>query len=392
MRASVRVQTLWSLLPFSVVVALALAAGLDDPRGQVMLIASPMVLISGLGSVRQVYMVMYRVRFVAAVDLTTNVVGSAVVVTAAALTHEPSITAVAFVLTSVVNTSIIAARGFGHLDDARPGPRQRRSVFRGAAPLGIASIMASAYFTIDLVVLGWLVEGAVLGEYAVAVKFLSLLVAVPMLLAGLALPGLSTTVGDPEAMSRLAGRVLHWLVLAGLPLCAGAFVFADPLVRTAFGDEYAGAVPIVRVLVLAGALGLVANILGTLLVALSLVRPQIIANSFALTFNVVGNVALVPVYGVIAAAWVTVATELIVVAWAALALRHRVPLAPIVATTGRPLVATTALAVVGVALVDVPLAGIPVAGLTFVGAILLLRDWPEEFRRARASGEEPLVR
>jgi O-antigen/teichoic acid export membrane protein len=386
LRAATRAQSWWCLIPFAVLLGLAWSAGgPGDTRGAVMLIASPMVLAAGLGSARQVFTVLYQVRFLATVDLATNIVGSIAVMAAAVLTGSPELAALAFVASSVANTLIIARGGFRRVDAEPARPGQVRSVMRRSAPLGLASVLASAYFTIDLVILGWLVSGDDLGEYAVAVKFLSLLVAVPMLLAGVALPGLSSVADDRARLGRLAGRVAHWLTFAGLPLCAGAFVFAEPIATTVFGQEYAGAAPLIRILTVAGALSLVANVAGMLLVSLSLVRSQLVVNSVALVGNIAGNVALVPAYGVTASAWVTVATEVFVVACSLFVLTRHMPVGGLASAAWRPALASAALIAAGLPLQDVPLAGIPVAAAAFLLVIRALKAWPEEFRRTRSA-------
>ena len=117
---------------------------------------------------------------------------------------------------------------------------------RRALPLGLVSIMSSVYFTVDLVLLGWLVSGSELGSYAAATKVLSLLVVVPGMLMSAALPAVASSVPDPQALRALAIRLLHWLAAVGLPVCVGAAIFARPLVRVAFGPGYGAAVPLVQ--------------------------------------------------------------------------------------------------------------------------------------------------
>ena len=152
---------------------------------------------------------------------------------------------------------------------------------RRALPLGFVSIMASVYFTVDLVLLGWLVSGSDLGYYAAATKVLSLLVVVPLMLMSAALPAVASSVPDPQALRALAIRLLHWLAAVGLPACVGAAIFARPLVRVAFGPGFDAAVPLVRILSVAAAITLLSNLLGTLLIARSIVRPMLLQNGAA---------------------------------------------------------------------------------------------------------------
>jgi O-antigen/teichoic acid export membrane protein len=246
--------------------------------------------------------------------------------------------------------------------------------------------MASAYFTVDLVLLGWLVSEAQLGPYAAAIKVLSLLVLVPGMLMSAALPGVASSVADPQALRALAIRLLHWLAAVGLPACAAAAVFADPLVRVAFGPGYGAAVPLVRILSLAAAVALLTNLLGTLLIARSIVRPLLLLNGAAIVFNVVGNVVLAPRYGTSASAWLTVATELIVCGGALYALRGSLGLGSMVGAGLRPAVAVVGLAATGLALSSWPTFGIPAAIGVFLVLLGTLGAWPVELQPFRRRG------
>ena len=46
-------------------------------------------------------------------------------------------------------------------------------------PLGVASVLSSLYFTVDLVLIGFLISGPSVGHYAAAVKILTLVVTIP---------------------------------------------------------------------------------------------------------------------------------------------------------------------------------------------------------------------
>ena len=238
--------------------------------------------------------------------------------------------------------------------------------------------MTSVYFTIDLVLLGWLVAGQRLGDYAAATKVLSLLVVVPGLLMNAAVPGLSGAVGDRARTTALASRLAHWMAATGLPVCVAAAIFAPQMITIAFGSQYRGAAVLTRVLVLAAVLALASNIVGNILGAAGVVRPLLIQNAVAIVFNVAGNLLLVPRYGVIASAWLTVATELLVLSAATVVVRDRVDLRQTMRATLRPSLAVGTSAVVALLLLPYPLVAILAATATFAAAIVLLRAWPVE--------------
>lgn len=389
LRAAVEVHSLWAFTLGGVLAVLALLAGLDTTRGQVLLILVPMVAIYGLTGVRQMFAVLFRVRWLATVDVIVNMVTFAALIGVAVATRSPVAVAVVYVSGTVLNTVIVAHRGLRMVGIRGPQPTVRRAILRTALPLGVASVLATLYFTIDVVVLQWLVDAKELGHYAAAVKFLSLLVALPGLVVGAALPGLSMLASDRRQLGELAGRVGHWLATLVLPVCAASAVFAKPLVDIALGSGFEASIPLVRILALAATFSAVANVLGMVMVALHIVRGQLIGNAIALVLNVGGNVLLAPRFGVEAAAWLTAGTELFVVLVAIGLIGDRMDVRGVLRPLWRPVVATAAFCAVGLTLGAWPVVAIPVSGLVFAAVMTWLRGWPEEFRLRRPGSSLP---
>ena len=100
----------------------------------------------------------------------------------------------------------------------------------------------------------------------------------------------------------------------------------------------------------------------------------------ALVGNVAGNIVLVPRYGVAASAWLTLGTEVFVCAGAALAIRRTVNFVPSVKVSTSPVLAVTALMVVGVALGRWPVAAVAGACLAYASLLSLTGGWPPEMR------------
>jgi O-antigen/teichoic acid export membrane protein len=388
LRASIQVQGAWSLVPALTLVGLGIASGLGTPRGTALAVLAIAIALGGFDSARAVFLALYRTRTLAAIDLATNALQLGAMLAVAALSGGVAGVAVAYTAVAVLNLAVMATVGLRLVDSGRPTAADRRILARRAAPLGLVSLMSSVYFSIDLVILGWLVSGRSLGHYAAACKVLTLLVTLPGLLMSASLPGLATTAREPEALAALAARIWHWLVAVGLPVCVAAGIFARPLVDVLFGGGYAGAVPLVRILSAAAAVALLTNILGTVLVARSLVRPLLAQNAAAIVLNVGGNLLLVPLYGVAAAAWLTLATEVFVCACALWTLRREMRVAHALLAGTRPAVAVAGFAATGIALTAWPAAAIPSATAVFLVLLVLLHAWPAELSpsRWRATG------
>lgn len=380
-RATVHVQVLWSaLITLGLVLMGALTGG---TRGEEMLVLSPAVVLSGVSAARQVFTVRYRAAPLLVLDICTTVAQAATLITLAVLNFGPVTLAAGLAAVTAVNVVLAGLLVHHSVDAGRPEPGDRRRILRMALPVGVASVLSSLYFTIDLVLLGWLVSSRELGHYAAAVRFLTALVAIPGLVMSAGVPGLARTAADRAALSRFVGTLAHWLAVTALPLCVGLAVFARPAVRIVFGGGYGESVVLLRILMVAGGLCLVSNLLAIVLMSASVVRAMVLVNLFSLAVNVAGNLILVPHFGVRASAWLTVASEAIVIVYGVLALRRRMSYSTVLARVGRPVAVLAVAALVGLALGPARPYSAPSALIVLVVGLLALRAWPAELLPAR---------
>jgi O-antigen/teichoic acid export membrane protein len=322
--------------------------------------------------------VRYRAGPLFVLDIITALGQSAALIALAA-THAGAVAiAVGLSVSSALNAAVAALLARRVVGRSRPQRGDRRRILRMALPVGIASVLSSLYFTIDQVLLGWLVSGRELGHYAAAVRFLTAVVAIPGLVMAAGVPGLARTVGDRNELSRFAGTLAHWLAVTALPLGVGLAVFARPAVRLVFGGSYTESVPLLRVLMLAAAISVANNLLSIVLMSAAVVRAMVLVNLLSLIVNIAGNLALVPRYGVTASAWLTVASEVVVVVYGLVALRHRLCYGVVLARSRRALVVTAAAAGIGLALGPSRPYALPAAVVVYAGGLLVLRAWPAE--------------
>lgn len=378
-RTAIRVMSAWSVVPAAILVGLAVAAGLHSGRGQALALFGLGLPVAGFSLLRPVFIASYETRTLAKLDMSLAVVQSVALIAVAAAGFGVVGVAAAMVATTGLTTLVVARRGFRLLRGRDGRASGHRGVFRTAAPVGLSSLLATLYFSIDLVLLGWLVSEHQLGLYAVGVKVLSILVVIPATVLTAALPGFSEADG-PDAVGRIAARAWHWLLALALPLSAAVFVFAEQVVLVLFGPDFEDGVMALRVLTLASIVAILASILGMLLIAQRRIKQQIALTVAMLAFNVVGNVLLVPTYGIMASAWTTVVTEILACSGAILILRGHVTGLPALRVTLRPLLAVLAASTAGYALLDTPLVAIGVAAVTYVALVLGLRAWPSELR------------
>ncbi|AFZ74383.1 flippase [Natronobacterium gregoryi] len=111
-----------------------------------------------------------------------------------------------------------------------------------------------------------------------------------------------------ERAARLYETSLQYVLLLYLPAAVGLFLVADPAISLVFGVEYAGAAPVLQVLGIYVVFQSITDITTNSLDYLGRAKARAIAKGVTSVANVVLNVVLIPIYGVVGAAIATVVT------------------------------------------------------------------------------------
>jgi O-antigen/teichoic acid export membrane protein len=380
-RLVLRIAVCWSGLAAAAGVVVAALFAIGTVRGGTLLVLVPAIGFAGTSVVRQFFYARHEVGRMARIDLATTA-GSTVVIVGAALAGAPAVVLAGVAsAASVLNSVLVlqaAARWF------RPGPIEPGAagrVIREAYPIGVASFLATAYVSIDVVIISALFPAETVGRYASAVKVLSILTILPGLVMSIALPQIAADFSDPERLGTLLTRLWHWLASLVLPALVCVGVNASGVMRILFGDAYASAGGILRVLLLSGAVALLSNLFGVVVMAASRSRWLLTQNVVALALNVGGNLLLAPRFGIAAAAWLTVLTEAFVCGGSWLLLRHRIPAAALLRVSVLPVIATVAAVGVGAGFAAHPWVALSLSAVLYVVLLTALRGWPEEFLR-----------
>ncbi len=377
-RSMLRVQTAWSATVGLCVVGFALAIGFRELRIQVLLVLVPAVAMFGLTGARQVFYASYRTARLGAIDVATNVVQVIVISLVALSGGGPVAVAATYCVMLVINTLIVVIVGLRLVDDSPSSRLVQRRMFLHSLPLGVSSLLASAYFTIDLIIVSFLVPSQEVGYYAAATKALGVLVMIPALVVSTATAGLSSQATNRADLGRLSAKTWQWLTATAVPICMAMILFAPEFVRIFYGRLYQPAIPLVRILAISGVVVAMSNVLGAAMVVTKRNRWLVIQGSFLLAFNVSSNFALVPRFGVTASAWLTVLTELLVCVGAIWSLHGRIDLGPIAKSTLAPAIAVAMTVSVWWATAHWEVASMILCGSTFALVLWILGGWPED--------------
>jgi len=189
--------------------------------------------------------------------------------------------------------------------------------WRATAPLALAMVTTIIYYRVDTYLVGLIRGPASAGLYGAAYRVLE-----GVLIPASALAGLVIAHGARPGVDRIrAARRFAALAFAmTLPLVAAGALVAEPMMRFRFGPKFVAAGDIVVVLLLSALPGAVVAALAPL-AGITHRRKFATASAAILVFNVALNLVAIPMWGPIGAAWVNVASQLVLAALLALIVR-----------------------------------------------------------------------
>jgi PST family polysaccharide transporter len=181
-----------------------------------------------------------------------------------------------------------------------------RMLLRDSWPLVLASVVVMLYMRIDQVMLGAMLGNEAVGIYSAAVRVSELWYVVPASIVASIAPAIVTArEAGPVVYKQKLEQLFRAMVLISYAVTVPMFLVSQPLVVLIFGAEYAAAGPVLAVHVWASlfvALG-IASSQYLLLEGLNHVSLQ--RTAVGAVANVLLNLAWIPRYGALGAAFAT---------------------------------------------------------------------------------------
>jgi len=285
---------------------------------------------------------------------------------------------VAFVLVGVAATAPIMARARlrRHVRE-RIGLSAPRLVatLRAAGPFAAAGALFAAVEYLDSIVVKVFRGNVATGLYGAAYRILIALQVIPLVLTQATTRSISELgATDRPRTARLHADGVRYLTIAAAPLAIGGALVAGSLLRLIYGIRYVRAEDALSLLLLSLVPVFAGWMAITTAYAIGEERKVAVMTAALLVANGVGNVALVPVFGIEAAAAITLGTD--VVFWIGITvLLDRRGIPPRAgATIVRPLLAALIMGALIVPLRHLPLVvQVAVGAVVYVASALLLR-------------------
>ena len=192
--------------------------------------------------------------------------------------------------------------------DAPPGALAE--LWREAWPAGVAMTAASVYFHLDTAMLRPLAGEVATGHYSAAYRLMTFLLMVPVLFSQVIFPVYARLADGPAApLALFHGRAVATLAAVGLLVPASVPLVADEVMQLVYPPDFAVGAGALVVLCLAVPCVFLTYPHVQVLLARGHQRVQMRISVGAALLNVVANLWAIPRWGILGAAWTTVATE-----------------------------------------------------------------------------------
>jgi O-antigen/teichoic acid export membrane protein len=209
----------------------------------------------------------------------------------------------------------------------RPSLAQLGPLLREALPVGLSGVLVIAYARIDQLIVFESAGNKAAGLYSSVYNVVDQAHFIPLSILTTLAPIIAASwPGDRDRMLRTARLTAEMIAIASLGALAFTSVAAVPIVRLLFGQAFVPAATALPVLFAAFVFIAFGYLNGNLLVVMGMQKRLLRISLIALVVNLAGNLVLVPMFGFLAAAWMTLATEVVVFFFSYTLIRRRLEL------------------------------------------------------------------
>lgn len=199
-------------------------------------------------------------------------------------------------------------------------PRLRTSwssltyTMREAAPYALSVFLFQLYSRVNIVLLGFFLGVAATGIYNVAYRVIFILTFIPQFAMMAMLPLASRLyTNSMEQLRILYHKALNLIVLVGVPIAAGVWLIAPDLTMLVFGETFVESAPVLRLLAGLIFLTFLSRTMGTFLISCDRQVERTRSQWIVAWVNVLGNLVLIPVFGIEGAATAMLISETLLV-------------------------------------------------------------------------------
>lgn len=189
-----------------------------------------------------------------------------------------------------------------------------KSLILKAYPLAVSGILALIAFKIDIIMLSFIAGNDSTGFYNAAYRLLEALMFIPSVYATSILPVFSKFhINSQESLQFSYFKSFKYFSILGIPIAVGTTLLANEIILLFFKSGYMATVPILQILIWAIPIIFVNYVLGASIISINRQHETMRICFICMVLNIALNLILIPLYGAIGAAVVTVITEFVLV-------------------------------------------------------------------------------
>jgi O-antigen/teichoic acid export membrane protein len=332
---------------------------------------SLVLLVGAAGTLNVVFQLRVRNHISMAILTLNSIVWGAGVIVVALLSGGIVAFAAVFLATSLFTTALTVGLALRVTAIRVRGTRRLwRAMLRVGLGLGAAGILVTLYVKLDQILVFKIAGSHQAGLYGADYRLLDQIQFIPTSVMTTLFPLIAAAYPHKrERVRSLLQMTAEYLTMASLPILAFTIVAAYPIVTLLFGAQFAGAAPALPIL--AGAFVSISfgYLVGNMVVILELQRLFLRYAALGLVINAALNFLLIPRYGFLAAAWITLLTEVTVMSLSMRRVLQTLGMRPRFNRLARTLLAASAM---GLAVWLARAVGVPLGGLVAVAAISYL--------------------
>jgi O-antigen/teichoic acid export membrane protein len=180
-----------------------------------------------------------------------------------------------------------------------------------AIPLTISSVFLLIAFRVDTILLSIFNGNEAVGLYNAAFSLMTALMFVPFVYVSAIFPILSRlNVSSKELLKYSYETSFKYLLILGLPIAVGTTLLANPIILLIYKSGFTQSIVALQILIWSIPIIFINYILGTAINSINKQRDTVKTTFVAMFLNIALNIWLLPHYGLIAACFITVLTEL----------------------------------------------------------------------------------
>ena len=185
-----------------------------------------------------------------------------------------------------------------------------KNLLKISLPFAIVSIMGAVMINTDIIMLGWLTNAEQTGLYSAAQRPIQLLYIFPGIIATSLFPLTAKLFKDNKAkVSNLLEKGITFLTLISFPTAIIGILFSKELITLLFGQSYSVAYLSLSILSASIIFVFPSILMGNTIFATGNEKKLITYSLVGITGNIILNIFLIPVYGIIGCAISTLLTQ-----------------------------------------------------------------------------------